>query len=261
MNANEIKTHLQGNRIALLIPTFNNAQFLSKLINEALDYCDCIIVVNDGSTDNTEDVLTSWKGKIHIVSYKQNKGKGYALRQGIMKAKQLQMSSVITLDSDGQHKLTDLPNFIEVHRKNPRATIIGSRAFDNPNMPNANTFANRFSNFWFTLQTAHKLPDTQTGYRLYPVKSTNYMQPICRRYEAEFELLVRTAWRLMPIECTPIHVYYPPQDERITHFRPFKDFARISLLNTLLCLLAIVYGYPSMAIRHIYRSIKNGNHD
>lgn len=65
----------------------------------------------------------------------------------------LQLEAAITLDSDGQHKLTDLPLFVEAHKKNPDALIIGSRSFDNPNMPSKNSFANRFSNFWFSLQT------------------------------------------------------------------------------------------------------------
>lgn len=256
MTNEEIKTYLHHHKIGLLIPTYNNDQTVESVISEACSYCDDIILVDDGSTDKTKDILSRWKGKINIVSYQINRGKGNALKEGFLKAKELGLTHVITLDSDGQHKLTDLSIFIDAHQKNPDAFIIGSRSFDNPNMPNQNTFANKFSNFWFRLQTAHNLPDTQTGYRLYPLATNHYMTPFNKRYEAELELLVRSAWRLLPIVSIPINVYYPPKEERISHFRPGKDFFRISVLNTFLCILAVIYGYPSMIIRTIYRKFK-----
>jgi hypothetical protein len=75
------------------------------------------------------------------------------------------------------------------------------------------------------------------------------MRPFTSRYEAELELLVRAAWRNIPQVPVAIQVYYPKEEERITHFRPGKDFLRISLLNTVFCFLAVVYGYPARLIR------------
>lgn len=57
-------------------------------------------------------------------------------------------------------------------------------------MPAGNTFANKFSNFWFKVQTCKSLPDTQTGYRLYPLKQMGTMWWVTSRYEAELEMLV-----------------------------------------------------------------------
>ncbi|MBO7636357.1 MAG: glycosyltransferase family 2 protein [Paludibacteraceae bacterium] len=256
MTKEEVKTYLSNHRIGILIPTYNNDQTLEEVATEASSYCADVLVVDDGSTDQTKDIISRWKGQIHTVSYEQNRGKGNALKEGFLLAKSLGLTHVITIDSDGQHKLSDLPLFVEAHKSHPDAFIIGSRSFDHPNMPNKNSFANRFSNFWFTLQTAHRLPDTQTGYRLYPLAANHYMTPFNKRYEAELELLVRSAWRLLPIVSIPIHVYYPPKEERVSHFRPGKDFFRISVLNTVLCVLAIVYGYPSMIIRSIFRKLK-----
>lgn len=257
MTPEEIKEYLRNNRIGLLVPTYNNDQTLETVIEEAYDYCDDLLVVDDGSTDKTKEILSRWKGKIHIVSYTTNKGKGNAIKEGFLYAKNIGLRSLISLDSDGQHKLTDLPIFVDAHKKNPNALLIGSRSFDNPNMPNQNTFANKFSNFWFTVQTAHNLPDTQTGYRLYPIAEMNYMTPFNKRYEAELELLVRCAWKTLPIVSIPINVYYPPIEERVSHFRPGKDFFRISVLNTVLCVFAIIYGYPSMIIRTIFKKLKS----
>ncbi len=256
MTPEDVKNYLKENKIALLIPTYNNAQTLESVIAEAVQYSETVILVNDGSNDETAEILSRWKEKLQLVSYSPNKGKGNALKEGFLKAKTLGIESVITLDSDGQHKFSDLPLFVEAHKENPKAFIIGSRSFDNPNMPSGNNFANRFSNFWFHIQTLQKLPDTQTGYRLYPLKNIGFITPFNKRYEAELEILVRCAWKLVPLKPISIHVYYPPKEERVSHFRPGKDFFRISVLNTFLCLIAIVYGYPSMAIRWIVRKIK-----
>lgn len=256
MTPEDVKNYLKENMIALLIPTYNNAQTLESVIAEAVQYSETVILVNDGSTDETDEILSRWKEKLQLVSYTPNKGKGNALKEGFLKAKALGIESVITLDSDGQHKFSDLPLFVEAHKENSEAFIIGSRSFDNPNMPSGNNFANRFSNFWFHIQTLQKLPDTQTGYRLYPLKNIGFIKPFNKRYEAELEILVRCAWKLVPLKPISIHVYYPPKEERVSHFRPGKDFFRISVLNTFLCLLAIVYGYPSMAIRWMVRKLK-----
>ena len=124
---------------------------------------------------------------------------------------------------------------------------------DHENMPQGNRFANRFSNFWFTVQTAHRLPDTQTGYRLYPLERMHGLRPTFDRYEAELEMLVRAAWRGIELIPVGVNVVYPPKGERISHFKPTADFVRISLLNTALCVLAAVYGYPRMALHRLFK--------
>lgn len=245
----------------IVIPTYNNEKTIKSVVESVLPYSQNVIVVNDGSTDSTTDILAQLQDKITLVSYAQNRGKGFALKTAFTEAKKHNYTYAITLDADGQHKATDLPLFAEAIAKHNDAFIIGSRQFDLPNMPAKNSFANKFSNFWFCLQTAHNLPDTQTGFRAYPLKKLNYKGPINNRYEAELEILVRSAWKNIPLFPIPIDVYYPPKEERVSHYRPTWDGVRISLLNTLLCLLAIVYGYPSMGIRKLIAKITNKKRD
>ena len=95
-----------------------------------------------------------------------------------------------------------------------------------------------------TVQTCRRVPDTQTGFRLYPLRKLWGYRLLTARYEAELELLVFAAWHGVAIHSIPVDVYYPPAEERVSHFRPGADFARISALNTLLCGLAVVYGLP-----------------
>lgn len=240
-------------KTAVLIPTYNNASTLNSVISSVLNYCSDVIVVNDGSTDNTESIIAEYKGRIHAISYSPNKGKGFALRAGFAYAAKNSFDNVITIDSDGQHSAADILLFAETAQENPGALIIGSRKLVQENMGGKSTFANRFSNFWFLVQTWKKLPDTQSGFRLYPISTMRGMRFITRRYETELEILVLSAWRRIRLIPIPISVYYAPPDEKVSHFRPFHDFFRISVLNTVLVIFSIVYGYPSMLIRKIFQ--------
>jgi len=238
--------------ICVLIPTYNNAKTLTEVIDSVLQYTSSVIVVNDGSTDNTEEILAAYQSKIAVVSYPTNKGKGCALNRGFEKAESMGYNSVITMDSDGQHLASDLALFVKAAQSYPNAMIIGDRQLHLKNLSKGSAFANRFSNFWFALQTGQKLSDTQTGFRLYPLRRMKGMRSFTSRYEAELELLVRSAWRNIPLVSLPIRVYYPSAAERVSHFRPNIDFLRISLLNTVFVFAAIFYGYPSRLFRILF---------
>lgn len=238
--------------ICVIIPTYNNQGTILKVIADVERYAHDIIVVNDGCTDATAELLAS-KAGITVVEYGCNKGKGYALKAGFTKAREMGFNYAITIDADGQHFADDIPAFLRAHEQYPDALIVGSRNLESENMPGKNTFANKFSNFWFHLQTWQALPDTQTGYRLYPLHRVGGLRWLTSRYEAELEMLVFSAWRGVKLVPIQVNVYYPPVEERVSHFRPGYDFARISVLNTVLCFLAVVYGYPMKLIHKLKR--------
>ncbi|MDR1342504.1 MAG: glycosyltransferase family 2 protein [Prevotellaceae bacterium] len=246
-----IASEMKALGICVVIPTYNNGRFLADVLDTVLQYAATVVVVNDGSTDHTGEILERYGARVDAVSYPQNRGKGYALGRGFGRAAALGCTCALTMDSDGQHFAGDLPLFVEAAKAHPGAMIVGSRALRQENMPAKNTFANKFSNFWFTVQTGIRLPDTQTGFRLYPLASMKGMRALTSRYEAELELLVRLAWRNVAQIPVPIRVRYHPAGERVSHFRPTADFLRISALNTVLVFLAIIYGYPSRLIRSI----------
>ncbi len=251
----DINNIIGDNKICIIIPVYNSEKIINNVLDDCISCFDNIIVVNDGSTDGTGEVLSRYRDIIKIESYEKNRGKGYALKRGFLFARQLGYEYAVTIDADGQHKVDDLPLFISAVRENKDSMVIGCRDFSNPNMPKQNKFANRFSNFWFCLQTFKKLPDTQTGYRLYPLNKLRHFKSLSNRYEAELEMLVRAAWANIHLKPVFINVYYPPQEERLSHFDSRKDFIKISLLNTVLCFMAIIYGYPSMLIRKIFSKI------
>lgn len=249
------KRLLRDRGICVVIPTFNNEGTIRSVVMDCLNECDDVIVVNDGSTDNTGGILNDIKG-ITIVEYAGNRGKGYALKKGFAKALDMGFAYAITLDADGQHYPCDITKFLETNRKEPGTLIVGSRDMEGKERSKGSKFANAFSNFWFFIQTGRKLQDTQTGYRLYPIRKLHGLSMLTSRYEAELELLVFSSWhgiKLLPIS---IDVFYPPREERVSHFRPVKDFVRISILNTILCLLAVVYGLPLRILRFLSKYVR-----
>lgn len=251
----QLQNRMEALGLCVVIPTYNNQKTLADVISSVLQYTSDVIVVNDGSTDKTATILDGFSDEIHVVSYMPNRGKGYALKKGFDKAEKLAYKGAVTIDSDGQHFASEIERFVEYAEKNPGALLIGQRTTEG-DMPAKNSFANKFSNFWFTVQTAYRLNDTQNGFRLYPLAAMKGLRPLSLRYEAELEMLVRSAWKGIRIVSVPTRVYYPPEGERVTHFRPGKDFFRISVLNTLFTLLAIVYGYPSMFFHWLFAKKK-----
>ena len=228
-------------RLCVIIPTYNNAGTISQVISDVAGYCQDVIVVNDGSTDDTAAILDCLPTPFTLVSYPKNKGKGHALVKGFQKAKEMGFTHAITIDADGQHFPGDIPLFIKGMEENPEGIIVGCRNLTEKNMPRQNTFANRFSNFWFRLQTGVNLSDTQSGFRLYNLSALRLLKLITSRYEAELEFLVFSAWMGTPISTVNVRVYYPPAEERVSHFRPVYDFFRISVLNTILCIGALFF--------------------
>lgn len=226
-----------------MIPTYNNEGTITAVVQATLQECRDVIVVNDGSTDGTRDILHGMEG-ITLVEYAENRGKGYALKCGFRRALQMGFAYAITLDGDGQHYPDDIALFLKANQQHPGALILGSRQMNGIERSLGSRFANEFSNFWFYVQTGRRLADTQTGYRLYPLKKLHGLELLTSRYEAELELLVQASWHGVEIVPINIKVYYPPLAERVSHFRPIRDFARISVLNTVLCFLAVVYGLP-----------------
>jgi glycosyltransferase involved in cell wall biosynthesis len=239
----DIRSSFKSEHCCVLIPTYNNSATLKNVIENVSLYTDNIIVVNDGSTDSTEEILRSFPG-LDVLSYSPNKGKGIALRKGLKYAYNKGFQYAISIDSDGQHFAEDLFKFIEKLKEEKNSIIIGARNMDQASVPGKSSFGNKFSNFWFKLETGVTAPDTQSGYRLYPLKPLSAINFITRKFEFEIEVLVRASWKGVKISHVPVRVYYAPPAERVSHFRPFKDFTRIFLLNTVLVILAVLYYIP-----------------
>lgn len=257
--ADFITVGVEENEVCAVIPTYQNAKTLLKVVADVHRVVNTVFVVDDGSNDGTAALLDKATGNERlekVLTHPKNCGKGAALKTGLTYARQQGFRYAVTVDADGQHRADDIPALLKAVEEEPDALAIGSRGLQHENMPAKSTFANRFSNFWFALQTLQRLPDTQSGLRVYPLRRLHGLRWMSARYEAELTLLVFSAWAGVKLLPVPVSVYYPPRDQRVTHFRPGRDFTRISVLNTLLCFLMVVYGWPRIFCRQIARGVK-----
>lgn len=237
-------------KVCVIVPTYNNHKTLKRVIDGVLNYTNKIIVVNDGSTDTTSEILKSYASIIPI-HIEKNQGKGNALQAGFKKALENGFHYAITIDSDGQHFPDDIPTFLEeLSKSDSNILLIGSRNMNQEGVPKKSSFGNKFSNFWFWFETGIKLEDTQSGYRLYPLLHLP-KRYFTKKFEFEIEVIVRAAWKGTLVKNIPVKILYDPE-ERVTHFRPFKDFTRISILNTILVVITLLYIKP----RDFFRNFK-----
>ena len=226
----------------VLIPTYNNAKTLSHVLEGVLQHTPDVVVVNDGATDQTALILEQYPA-VTVVTLPKNQGKGKALQVGFEKAHALGYEYALTLDSDGQHYPEDILVFLEAaSAETAPVLLVGHRDMTQEGIPKKSSFGHKFSNFWFHLETGVKLPDTQSGYRLYPLEHIP-KKYYTKKFEFEIEVLVRSSWRGISIKSVPIKVLYDPAT-RVSHFRPLRDFSRISILNSVLVLIALLYIKP-----------------
>jgi glycosyltransferase involved in cell wall biosynthesis len=252
LNNELINSKITQLHVCVIIPTYNNQRTLKRVLDGVLELTNNIIVVNDGSTDTTSNILKDYPN-IQQIHFPENKGKGLALREGFKHAISLGYQFAITIDSDGQHFPSDIPNFINELEQNQTQDIliIGSRNMEQEGVPGKSSFGNKFSNFWFWIETGIKLKDTQSGFRLYPLNVIKNLKFYTTKFEFEIEVIVKSAWKDVEVKNMPIQVLYD-ESERVSHFRPFKDFTRISILNTWLVFLTGIYYFP----RRLFRNIK-----
>ncbi len=239
----------------VIVPTYNNAHSLDGFLADLTLYTNSVIIVNDGSTDDTANILKKYP-EFNLKEHAENQGKGMALKTAFRYAESLGYEYAITIDSDGQHYPDDFDIFISELEKrktsDPELLLVGDRGMWRDGIPGKSSKGNRFSNFWFLVVTGIELHDTQSGYRLYPVKTINSLNLITWKFELEIEVLVKAAWRKVEVRNIPIKVFYE-EGERVTHFRPFWDIVRIVLLYMWFVLVSFFYIHP----RNKYQDFKN----
>jgi glycosyltransferase involved in cell wall biosynthesis len=231
MSPSQITVEMQQLHCCVVVATFNNEQTLAGVLDGILAYTSDVVLVNDGSQDSTAAILEKYS-QITQVHLPKNKGKGYALKKGFKKAVELGFDYAITLDTDGQHFPSDIPLFVEALKTSEtlEVLIIGDRNMNTEDVLVSSARGNRMSGYWVRSVTGLSLTDTQSGFRLYPIKA---MQEIVffwstRKFEFELEVIVKSHWRGIKIVNIPIQILYPK--DRVSHFRPFMDIARIVVL-------------------------------
>jgi uncharacterized protein (DUF2062 family) len=216
-------------RTLLLIPVFNHANSLRRVVRKSLDTGLDVLVVDDGSTDGGLETVSDLP--IARRRFPGNRGKGAAILAAAELARQGGYEALLTVDADGQHDPAEAGRLLEAAAPCWPAIAVGARRMDGAHVPPSSVFGRNFSNFWVRLECGQSLPDSQSGFRLYPVELLVGDRFLSRRYPFEVEVLVRAAWSGVPIVSVPVSVHYPPRGERISHFRPVLDNLRLTALH------------------------------
>ncbi len=211
-------------KTCIVVPVYNSP-YIKEVIEDLLQYDYKIIVVDDGS-DNKVQLSDS---NIKLITHPVNMGKGQAILTGAQKAKELGYESFVTIDADKQHLSSEILKLVNAYQEN--TIVIGNRNFEHEHVPKSSKFGRKFSNFWVTLETFQKLGDTQSGFRMYPISILD-LNIKNRRFDFEIEVLALHAYKKRKIIDVEVECYYPPEDERVSHFDKIKDNIRLSLLHS-----------------------------
>lgn len=215
-------------RVCVLLPSYNNARTIEQVITQISTHLQDIIVVNDGSTDETGEILQRIAG-IEVLTHTTNLGKGAAILAGLSRAHDLGYTHAVTMDTDGQHAADDLPAVLDAINQHPAALIIGNRDLSGNGRAAKSRILRANSNFWTWVETGRRVEDSQSGFRVYPVESISRIRFKRRRYDFEIESLVLALWNDIPVHSVPVKANYGPGSE--SHFRPIVDFLRVTRLN------------------------------
>lgn len=203
------------------VPVYNNPETVADVVRRCCEQVAHVVVIDDGSDRPVEDLPAGLP--VTVLRHETNRGKGAALLTALRYIHVHDGAWMIALDADGQHNPEDIQKFLPVMQTQPEAIHIGARDFDVPNVPESSRFGRSFSNFWVRLETGKNLPDTQSGFRAYPVDLVSQLPLHGSRYDFEIEVLVRAAWAGLALNTVAISVWYPPENERVTSFDKRKD--------------------------------------
>ncbi len=212
---------MKRNPVCALIPARNAETSIGEVIDRTKEHLDRVIVVNDGSTDRTEEIARS-RG-VEIISLPSNCGKGYALRQGFSLALNNGCNGILTLDADGQHDPEDIPNFLEAHEVDSRAILIGSRMAQADRFPRQRYYSNRTAAFFISKALGQSLEDTQCGFRLYPAETLRAIRLTTSHFQTETEVLLRAVRRGIRLNSVAVKNIYPNGNSPQSNFRPVID--------------------------------------
>lgn len=216
-------------RVWIAIPAYNEARTIRSLAEASLSLCPRVIVVDDGSTDET---LSELEGlPIALLRHATNEGKAASIRTAFRHALGFDAKCVITLDGDGQHDPFDAPSLLDAWHGNRDRIVIGSRLHDRTQFPPARYRANRFACFWISWASGHPIADSQSGFRVYPQQVMRIALDRVRssRFTFESEILIDAAAKGFRTLAVAIPGHYP-ENARTSHFRPVVDITKIVLM-------------------------------
>ncbi|MGM0365122.1 MAG: glycosyltransferase family 2 protein [Actinomycetota bacterium] len=213
------------NKIAILIPAYNEEKYIAEVIKNCTKFCMDIIIVNDGSADRTASIIRSLPQpvscRIILIEHPRNCGKGKSLVTGFNYIVSENYKGVITMDADGQHDINEIPHFMEkLENENPDI-IVGNRLDDTKGMPFIRLATNLFTSWLISVIAGKKIKDVQSGYRYINMKVLKNIKIETTNFDTEPEILLKAAWLNYNISNIPISTIY--HKDFVSHVNPVTD--------------------------------------
>jgi glycosyltransferase involved in cell wall biosynthesis len=219
----------------IIIPVYDHEKPLPGIVDRLEPYGIPCLLVDDGSRESCAAVMRGLAGRhpwVRYLRHEANRGKGGALKTGLLAARQQGYSHAVQIDADGQHDLGDLGRFLDVARANPQAVVIGQAIFDD-SIPKVRFYARYLTHacVWINTLSFH-IRDAMCGFRVYPVDTCVRLietASLGDRMEFDVEILIRLYWLDIPVISIPTRVVYP--QDGVSHFRMWDDNTRLTLLQ------------------------------
>ena len=215
----------ESSHLAVLIPVLDCAETLGPLLQETKTIVSDVLVVDDGSEDRSAEIAEA-EG-VMLLRQGQSQGKGAALRDGMQFLRQRGYSHAFTMDGDGEHLPSEIPRLLALWKESPEAIVIGARRVPKDTVAPIKLYGNGLANRWVERACGALLPDTQSGFRIYPIQAVADLHVRADRFAYETEVLIRAGRAGMMMKSVEVAVRYASQEERSSHFRPFWDTLRI----------------------------------
>lgn len=215
-----------------LIPVYNHHLAIGRTVEKLVQHALPIFIVDDGSDEITRQTLTdiaASQALVRLFHLPFNQGKGAAVMRGFHEACAAGMSHALQIDADGQHDLSDVGQFLAAGKRNSRAIVCGRPIYD-ASIPAGRKYGRYLTHVWVWIETlSFDIKDAMCGFRLYPLRETCGLieqTKLPARMDFDIAVIVRLAWRGLPIINIPTRVIYPK--DGVSHFRMWRDNARIS---------------------------------
>jgi len=219
-----LNSSTKQSKICVVIPVYNEVDFLDELIQKVAPYVSKIICVDDGSTDGSHELLDA-KTEVELITNSKNFGKGFALRVGLQKAINSGCDFIVTMDGDLQHAPELIPDFIGA--LNIYDIIVGNRLHTLKGMPLQRIVSNKLTSWLLSKKVGVEIKDSQSGYRAFKMEVTKDILPIETGFEAETEMLIKAASNNYKIGFVDIPTIYNDNESKMKPIAAILGFLKV----------------------------------
>ncbi|MEO7931794.1 MAG: glycosyltransferase family 2 protein [Chthoniobacterales bacterium] len=212
-------------KIAVLIPGYREEAAIGKVIAGVKKYLDHVLMVDDGSPDETAE--RARQAGAEVIVHSRNQGKGASLKTGLRTLESRGVDYFLVMDSDGQHDPDDIPHFIAAANEMEVAVFCGNRMGDLTAMPLVRKLTNKFMSWRISRACGQAIPDSQCGFRMYRRDTLVHLLCETNNFDYETETLLLIARHGLKIGSVPVRTIYGNEKSKIHPLRDTIRFFRL----------------------------------